>query len=226
MFHFRIHPAQKRDFRSYPLRYASKTITQYLTIVKLPGSFRLAAGKQHLHCYCIFTGRLVETVFNSLGHSCGPELTRQGITLPLDDYSYRRRSLVLHSVGSKYCYLPLPNLTFQHWSGLTPYTSSYELAGSCVFDKQSLEKRLLQPSNLAILGRPYCELTATCLPSSLTRFLPFTLAYLRLSTCVGLRYGFSILFKYSFSRERAQLGSPPKGLPVNPSCVRLPTIIQ
>src|SRR3989344_3037188 len=25
--------------------------------------------------------------------------TRQGITLPLDDYSYRRRSLVLHSVG-------------------------------------------------------------------------------------------------------------------------------
>src|SRR3989338_5372307 len=26
--------------------------------------------------------------------------TRQGITLPLDDYSYRRRSLVLHSVGN------------------------------------------------------------------------------------------------------------------------------
>ena len=38
-------------------------------------------------------------------------------------------------------------------------------------------------------GRPYCELTATDLPSSLTRFHPFTLAHLRLSTCVGLRYG-------------------------------------
>ena len=85
-----------------------------------------------------------------------------------------------------------PNLTFQHWSGLTPYTSSYELAGSCVFDKQSVEVRLLQPKILADLGRPYCELTATDLPSSLTRSHPFTLAYLRLSTCVGLRYGLNI----------------------------------
>ena len=145
MFHFRIHGNRDYRFKSYPLRYALKTNTQYLTTVKLPGSFRLAAGKQHLHCYCIFTGHLVETVFNSLGHSCGPELTRQGITLPLDDYSYRRRSLVLHSVSSKSCDLPPPNLTFQHWSGLTPYTSSYELARSCVFDKQSVEVRLLQP---------------------------------------------------------------------------------
>ena len=31
-------------------------------------------------------------------------------------------------------------LTFSHWSGVTPYTSSYEFAGSCVFDKQSPEK--------------------------------------------------------------------------------------
>ena len=30
-----------------------------------------------------------------------------------------------------------PCLTFWHWSGVTPYTSSYEFAGSCVFDKQS-----------------------------------------------------------------------------------------
>ena len=97
--HFRLHGNRDYRFKGYPLRYALKTNTQYLTTVKLPGSFRLAAGKQHLHCYCIFTGHLVETVFNSLGHSCGPELTRQGITLPLDDYSYRRRSLVLHSVS-------------------------------------------------------------------------------------------------------------------------------
>ena len=74
-------PHPKTRVQSSPLRYASEINTQYLRTVKLPGSFRLAAGKQHLHCYCIFTGRLVETVFNSLGHSCGPELTRQGITL-------------------------------------------------------------------------------------------------------------------------------------------------
>jgi len=27
-------------------------------------------------------------------------------------------------------------LTFGHWSSVTPYTSSCEFAGSCVFDKQ------------------------------------------------------------------------------------------
>src|SRR3989344_889071 len=32
--------------------------------------------------------------------------TRQGITLPLDDYSYRRRSLVLHSVGNNLATIP------------------------------------------------------------------------------------------------------------------------
>ena len=85
MFHWRLHHIRECDFKGSPLRYASKTKTQYLTTVKLPGSFRLAAGNRHLHRYCIFTGRLVETVFKSLSHSCGPELTRQGITLPLDD---------------------------------------------------------------------------------------------------------------------------------------------
>ena len=36
-------------------------------------------------------------------------------------------------------------LTFGHWSGVTPYTSSYEFAGSCVFGKQLPEILLLQP---------------------------------------------------------------------------------
>ena len=35
---------------------------------------------------------------------------------------------------------PRAPLTFSHRSGVTPYTSSYEFAGSCVFDKQSLER--------------------------------------------------------------------------------------
>ena len=95
MFHRRLRSSRKTTFKGSPLRYASKIKTQYLTVVKLPGSFRLAASNLHLHRYCIFTGLFVETVPQSLSHSCGPELTRQGITLPLDDYSYRRRSLVL-----------------------------------------------------------------------------------------------------------------------------------
>ena len=99
VFHWRLHSVRKRNFKVYHLRYASKIKIQCLTTVKLPGSFRLAAGKARLHAYCIFTGRLVETVLWSLGLSCGPELTRQGVTLPLDGYSYRRRSLALHSLS-------------------------------------------------------------------------------------------------------------------------------
>ena len=36
-------------------------------------------------------------------------------------------------------------LTFWHWSGVTPYTSSCEFAGSCVFGKQLPEKLSLRP---------------------------------------------------------------------------------
>ena len=39
-------------------------------------------------------------------------------------------------------------MTFSHWSGVTPYTSSYEFAGSCVFGKQLPEKLSLRPARL------------------------------------------------------------------------------
>ena len=59
------------------------------------GSFRLVAGNRHLHRYYNFAGRAVETVPRSLRHSCRPELTWQGISLPEDRYSYGRRLLGL-----------------------------------------------------------------------------------------------------------------------------------
>ena len=59
------------------------------------GSFRPGAGNQHLHWYFNFTGCIVETVPKSLRLSCGSELTRQGISLPEDRYSYGRRLLGL-----------------------------------------------------------------------------------------------------------------------------------
>ena len=40
-------------------------------------------------------------------------------------------------------------LTFWHWSGVTPYTSSYEFAGSCVFGKQSPGILSLRPTPLS-----------------------------------------------------------------------------
>ena len=52
-------------------------------------------------------------------------------------------------------------LTFPHWSGVTPYTSSYEFAWSCVFDKQlagtlSLRPLLLKGGLIANLRPLFC----------------------------------------------------------------------
>jgi hypothetical protein len=53
-------------------------------------------------------------------------------------------------------------LTFRHWSGVTPYTSSYEFAGSCVFGKQlpgklSLRALLREPGLIANLRPLFCR---------------------------------------------------------------------
>ena len=64
----------------YTKLYDSKIQCQ--AIVKVPGSFRLFAGRRHLHRQYNFTESLVETVRKSLRHSCRSELTRQGISLP------------------------------------------------------------------------------------------------------------------------------------------------
>src|SRR5574343_549016 len=61
------------------------------------GSFRLAAGRLHLHKHFNFAESQEETVWPSLRHSCRSELTRQGISLPWDRYSYGRRLLGLRS---------------------------------------------------------------------------------------------------------------------------------
>ena len=64
-----------------------------MPIVKEQGSFRLAVNNPHLHGYFNFTEPVLETVGKSLLHSCRSELTRQGISLPLDRQSYGRRLL-------------------------------------------------------------------------------------------------------------------------------------
>ncbi len=81
VFHWRLHNDRNRCFKVSHLCYAYITQPQYQAVVKLLGSFRLTTGNRHLHRYCIFTERVLETVFHSLRHSCTSELTRQGITL-------------------------------------------------------------------------------------------------------------------------------------------------
>ena len=74
-------------------------------------------------------------------------------------------------------------MTFQHRAGVSPHTSSYDLAETCVFGKQLLEPILC--------GSPFRELPlfrsyGVNLPSSLTMLLPFVLGsspHLPVSVC-------------------------------------------
>ena len=81
-------------------------------------------------------------------------------------------------------------LTFWHWSGVTPYTSSCEFAGSCVFDKQSPEKLSLRPDPLAGIGKALSLTYGRFFAEFLEEQSLVRLGLLDLTTCVGLRYGF------------------------------------
>ena len=77
-------------------------------------------------------------------------------------------------------------MTFRHRAGVSPYTSSFDFAETCVFGKQSVGPSRcgpleLQPANgLTLLGRPFSRSYGTILPSSLTRVLSISLVC---STC-------------------------------------------
>lgn len=62
------------------------------------GSFRLAIIIPHLHGKFNFTESVLETVGKSLRHSCGMELTHQGVSLPQDRQNTAAVYLIL--VGS------------------------------------------------------------------------------------------------------------------------------
>src|SRR4029078_7883090 len=85
------------------------------------GSFCPVAGTRNPHRDCNFAERVVETVPKSLRHSCRSELTRQGISLPYDRYSYGARLPGLRRKASP-CGYPLP-LTFRHRAGVSVYTA-------------------------------------------------------------------------------------------------------
>ena len=95
------------------------------------------------------------------------------------------------------CGLAFP-LTFQHRAGVSPYTSPFGFAETCVFAKQSP-------------GPFHCGLfsEAPLLPKlrgQYAEFLnnpsPVGLRILSSSTCVGLRYG-HLSIPHTFSRHRA-----------------------
>ena len=121
---------------------------------------------------------------------------RAGQNLPDKEFRYLRTVIVTAAVywgfSSKLSLFPL---TFQHRAGVSPYTSSFDLAQTCVFGKQLPGPILcgwLTPAPLIPKLR-----------GQLAEFLnnpsPVGLRIRFLSTCVGLRYG-RLGYTQSFSR--------------------------
>ena len=111
---------------------------------------------------------------------------RAGRNLPDKEFRYLRTVIVTAAVhrglSSMLAHLPL---TFRHWAGVSPYTSSFDFAETCVFAKQ-------------LLGPLHCDQLALApllpkLRGHFAEFLnkgsPVRLRILSSPTCVGFRYG-------------------------------------
>ncbi len=89
----------------------------------------------------------VSSIFTASAISPGPFLRqspnrypiRAGLNLPDKEFRYLRTVIVTADVHWRFGdqLAPFP-LTFQHWSGVSSYTSPCGLAENCVFGKQSL----------------------------------------------------------------------------------------
>ena len=79
-------------------------------------------------------------------------------------------------------------VNYWHWAGVSPYTSSFDLAGTCVFVKQSLSVFCCNP--VFYTGQ---DISNKLRPAFVAEFLkdssPDRLCILNSPTCVGLRYG-------------------------------------
>ena len=121
---------------------------------------------------------------------------RAGRNLPDKEFRYLRTVIVTAAVywgfNSMLAHLLL---TFQHRAGVSPYTSSFDLAETCVFAKQS-------PGPIhcgSISGASLFPKLRDQFAEFLNYPSPVGLRILFLSTCVGLRYG-RLGYTQSFSR--------------------------
>ena len=90
---------------------------------------------------------------------------RAGRNLPDKEFRYLRTVIVTAAVhwGFGSSLLKALPLTFQHWAGVSPYTSPYGLAETCVFVKQSpgpilcdlqrLPQRIKSPSEVPLIPK-------------------------------------------------------------------------
>ena len=122
---------------------------------------------------------------------------RAGQNLPDKEFRYLRTVIVTAAVYWGFdSMLSHLLLTFQHRAGVSPYTSPFGFAETCVFVKQSPGPfhcgLLTEAPLLPKLRGQYAEFLNN--PS------PVGLRILSSSTCVGLRYG-RLSYTYTFSRQ-------------------------
>ena len=151
---------------------------------------------------CIFTGIKISP---SLWSRQLPDhyAFRAGQNLPDKEFRYLRTVIVTAAVYWGFdSGLSLLLLTFQHRAGVTPYTSSFDLAESCVFAKQ-----LPGPILCGSVSRaPLLPKLRGQLAEFLNNPSPVGLRILFLPTCVGLRYG-HLEYPQSFSRQYPSVSS-------------------
>ena len=163
---------------------------------------------------CIFTGIKISPSLWLRQHP-NRYAFRAGQNLPDKEFRYLRTVIVTAAVhwGFKSmlrCYRLTSNLqillTFQHWAGVSTYTSACALADTCVFGKQSLGSILCG----SISGPPL-------IPKLRGHFAEFlnhsSLAHLRifsLTICVDSRYRnpYDIFRSFSWKHRHRRLSTP------------------
>ena len=147
----------------------------------------------------IFTGTTISP--GVLSRQCPNRYAiRAGQNLPDKEFRYLRTVIVTAAVywgfGSMLRLLLHFPLTFQHRAGVSPYTSSFDFAETCVFAKQSLG-----PFHCGLLSQaPLLPKLRGQFAEFLNNTSPVGLRILSSPTCVGLRYG-HLTHIYGFSRQ-------------------------
>ena len=114
-------------------------------------------------------------------------------TYPTRNFCYLRTVIVTAAVYWDFSQELAPHhLIFQHWAGVTPYTSTFVFAECCVFNKQSqppfhcnpfeLHPQGTSPYRAHLLPKLRCQFAEFLLLSSLKRLLGFS-PYPPVSVC-------------------------------------------
>lgn len=146
--------------------------------------------------HCIFTASSISLSlgWRQPGHHYA---IRAGRNLPDKEFRYLRTVIVTAAVHWGFdSMLAHLLLTFQHRAGVSSYTSSFDLAQTCVFGKQLLGPILCG----SISGAPLLPKLRGQFAEFLNNPSPVGLRIFFLPTCVGLRYG-HLRNTHSFSRH-------------------------